>query len=321
MVSENAAQAFGRTFGATGVWADPFLWAGMIALFAGLAGGQCLRAFVYIHESDSKARRRRPRRLARSICCLSLGLLALVGLLVLPDRSLKADGGLAPTLLFLAIAACAGFLSGLRPLAAGLPVLALASMAFFLFHLSLVGWIAYAPAGGGPIPIATILPYEVGGASFRGHLDISGRAGTQGREIELASSSCALRAECLRLSGALGLLAELDARLEPIPKSAQLGYPARYYRIVGAFSSGATGQEIARPPYLGLLDAVRPLPSGGPEPGAAAVSGEAMLSLFQRTRLTSPARPLYALSPVVFGLGFEGAEPKLTIESEMTFSQ
>ena len=316
MVSETAA----RAFGATGVWADPFLWAGMIALFAGLAGGQCLRAFVPIRESDSKARRRRPRRLARSICCLSLGLLALVGLLVLPDRSLRAGGELASTLLFLAIAVCAGFLAGFRPLAAGLPVLALASIAFFPLHLALLGWIA-APAGGGPIPIATILPYEVGEASFRGHLDISGRAGAQGGEIELASSSCALRAECLRLSGAFGLLAEFDARLGPAPKSAQLGYPARYYRIVGAAASGVTGQEISRPPYLGLLDAALPLPSGGPEPGAAAISGEAMLGLFQRKRLTSPARPLYALSPVVFGLGFEGDEPKLTIESEMTFAQ
>jgi hypothetical protein len=311
MVSEAAA----RAFAATGAWADPWLWASAAAFFAGLAVGQLLRSFVRIGEGANARRPKQPGRVARAICFLSLGLLALAGLLVLSNASLLAGAGFRATVAWLGLVFALALLFGLRPIVAGLPLVLAMTAGLFLMRLGLEGWTPLGPArGGAGAIVATILPYDVGPASFRGHIELGGSSARSSVEIALASSSCALSVECLQMRSGPGLLAEIELGLQGAfspngsgPRADVAPYPPRFYRVTGIAAPGGLVQAFAKPPHIGLLDFALLLPAhGGLEPGGVPVSRSVFFGAVTRMRATSSALPLLALEPTSFRLYLDG---------------
>ena len=283
-----------------------YLWISATGLFMGLAAGQGLKALVSTGEGFLRARRRRPGRQARAIAFLSLGILSLAGLLVLPPKPLSLAIGEAAcwAILVFLLAGLAGF----RPLAAGLPLAALCIAGLMLARLALEGWLPLRPvAAGSPYLVASLLPYEVGPSSFRGHLELPERDSVPvAQEVGLGAALAAVSVESLALSGPLAFLGDLA--LVPAPANAD---SLRLYRVVGIAAPGGLSQSFPVPSHILYLDRILPLPPGaGAEPGGEAASLFAFFGLASRSRLTSPPKPLIALEPVTFSVSLEEGSVK-----------
>jgi hypothetical protein len=292
--------------GAPGFWwaQDPSLWVGLAALFAGIAVGQALRAFISIREPRVRSLGARSARIARAIAFLSLGLLAFTGLLIFADKGAIETAMNAPfaggafLLPWACVAAALGLLAGFRPLALGLPIIALAAGSCVLLSLCLAGWLPFHAASGEGYRIARLMPYEVGASSFRGQLETAERDSVPVlQELSLDSSSVSLVAESLELVGPLGFAAKVLASAGRISYAARGSYEAsaRFYRIVGLGAPGGPERAFAPPPSLGVLDAV--LTAGGTR---------AIFGLVKRTRCASEPIALAALEPVHFSIDAEG---------------
>ena len=279
---------------------DPYLWALLAALLAGLALGQAARWAATLlgasRTSSRNAPNRRARRAARSaraVALAALAVLAATALLVFPDKA-----GLSDPLLRLSAAAALGLglVGGTFPLAAGLPLAALALGAFLFLRSGLGGWIPF----GGPGPLGSLLPYELkagpaGEGSFRGELELAERDSVPvAQEVGLASDGAALAVESLELKGPVGLAATL----------ARGG--RSFYRVVGLVGRPSAAGQGPRLLFAGASPLLASLASlgadEGMEPGAApAVRGE-LLGLVLRRRATSAAAPIVVLEPIRFSL-------------------
>jgi hypothetical protein len=304
-------------------WADPFLWIGTAAVFAGLAAGQALRAFAPAGPGRIHAFRLRSRRIARAIAFLSFGILAVAALFVLADK-----GGLAGAwasgparlglLAWSALALAFGIGAGSRPLLLGLPLAGLGLVALGLVRFGLQGWLPIRSDAGAAsdVEVARLLPYEVGPASFHGQLELPRRDSLPVvQEVGLASSSIGLCVESLELRGPLRLAACI---LLPDARSFATAYSPtqRLYRVVGLVAPGglASGLAFPAPRYIRLLDAALPLPASvGLEPAGPTARATAFFGLAQRARRTSAEKPLAVLEPLVFGLG--GADLAITVRA------
>jgi len=295
---------------------DPYAWATAAGIFSGLAAGQSIRCFFPSPASLARTGRAGSRRVARVLIFLSFGILALAGLLVLSDKAALAqsmgnaalgagDGGgivagRGALLPWAALVAVAALVSGLLPLAAGLPAAAVCLAVLCFLRLALAGWLPLRPAPtDSDHKIAYFLPYEVGPSLSRGHLEMPGRDSIPVvRELSLRSDAMALSAESLDLAGPLGFLASLAASPEVEGPGTR-----RFYRVVGVSAPGGFSEAFPAPDFAILLDEFLPLPSGdGLAPGGASVSRSIALGLARRSRATSAAAGLVALEPVVFAL-------------------
>jgi hypothetical protein len=288
--------------------ANPYLWATAASAFAGLAAGQALRAFIVVREGTARAARRRPSRIARAIAFLSLGILALAGLLVLSDKSAPRMG-LVP---FAALAFLLSLLSGFRPLVLGAPLALACAASLGAIGLALFGWLSLRPPAttqGSSYEVASLLPYEVGASSFRGHLELPERDSVPvAQEVGLGAAELAVSVESLALAGPLAFLGDLALASVPPSHTGTL----RLYRVVGISAPGGLSQSFPVPAYIRLLDFVLPLPPGaGTEPGRSAALRSGLLGLASRSRLTSPSVRLVALQPVSYSLIVEGGEVKI----------
>lgn len=297
--------------GISGFGANPYLWVSAAAAFIGLAAGQTAHAFLPDRADGAKTARRKSGSLARAIAFLSLGILATAALLVLADKTALAQeiahGGVVPgvglLLPWAAAVAVLAAVAGLRPLAAGLPIVCIVLALLALARLALEGWLPLRPATAeGYLKIARFLPYEAGPSSSRGHLELSARGSASAtQELGLASGSIAVSVELLEFVGPLAFLADI---VGASPSAAGI---ARFYRIVGIAAPGGIVPVVATPAHVRLLDAVLPLAAGaGLDPGGGTVSSGAVFGLARRSRLTSAAAPLAALQPLSFGLSEEG---------------
>jgi hypothetical protein len=286
---------------AAGSWwvSEPCLWGGLAALFVGLALGQALRACVPIHEPRVRSLHARPHRIARSIAFLSLGLLALVGLLVFVDKAVLAEalsasfsrGGMV-LLPWACVVALIGLLSGFRPFVLGLPLAFMAALACVLLSLCLEGWLPFRAAGGEGYRIARLLPYEVGASSFRGQLETAERDSVPVlQELSFDSNSVALSAESLELSGPLGLAAKALTRSGGASGPGNGSASARFYRIVGIVAPGGREKSFVSPPRTSILNALVPKEAGS-----------ALYGTVKKNRRVSEFSVLLALEPVVFSL-------------------
>ena len=126
-------------------WADPYLWSMARPSSPASPEGRVSAPF-----GDP---RRRPRRIARAIAYLSLGILALTALFVFADKAALAEawaGALLPSSLgALALGLCAGSL----PLILGLPLAGIVLAALVLLNLGLEGWLPLRPGAGGRIRV------------------------------------------------------------------------------------------------------------------------------------------------------------------------
>jgi hypothetical protein len=295
---------------------DPYLWATTAALFAGLAVGQAVRCLSLSGASPSETGRARARRTARALTYISLAILAVAGLLVLSDKAALAralgsaalgtgnkggaffgSGALLP---WAALVAAIALAVGLFPRAAGIPAAAVCLAGLVLLRLALMGWLSLpaAPAEG-HYKIAHLLPYEVGPASFLGHLEMPALdSAPASRELSLRASAVALSAESLELAGPLAFLGGLAD-----PPKAAGSVVLRLYRISAVSAPGGIAESFPLPAYSLLLDVFLSLPPGaGIAPGGAAVSRTTAFGLARRSRATSAAIGLAALEPVNFGL-------------------
>ncbi len=285
--------------------ASPYLWATAASAFAGLAAGQASRAFLVIREGATRAARRRSARIARAIAFLSLGILALAGLLVLSDLAAPRTG-LLP---FAALAFAIALLAGLRPLALGAPLGLTCAAVLCGLGLALSGWLSLGEATeGSPHEVASLLPYEVGPSSFRGHLELPERDSVPvAQELGLGAAELALSVECLSLAGPLAFLGDLALAFTKPSVAGTL----RLYRVVGISAPGGPSLSFPVPAYIRLLDLVLPLsPGAGSEPGGSAASSSGLFGLASRFRLTSPPAHLVALEPVSYSLRVVGGEVK-----------
>jgi hypothetical protein len=295
------------------IWADPYFWTTLVAVFFGFASGQALRVFIRLKENRVVARRRRSRRIARAIAFLSIGILAFAALLVLADKAALV-GGIARFLAipsWVAFVAVVGMAAGFRPFVLGTPLAALALSVLGLVGLCLDGWLPLRAAGSS-FEIARLLPYEVGPNGFSGHFELPERDSVPvAQELGLPSNSVSLRVESLELAGplrlAVGLLKVVSAgeRVRSSDASASFSTVARFYRIVGLASPGGD-MRFASPRHIALLDTLLSLPpNGGLEPGAMVRS--TLFGLATRFRRTSGAERLVTLEPVSFGISADGS--------------
>jgi len=264
---------------------DPYLWAALAALLAGLALGQALR-WLASPRGPGKAGRRRAGRSARALAFLALALLPATGLLVFPPKAALLE----PLLPWSALAAFAlGVLAGTWPRAAGAPIASLCLAAFLLLRSGLGGWIAFR----GPREVATLLPYELakgGKPSFRGDLELAERDSVPvAQEVSLDSGAAALAVESLEFEGPIGLAAYL----------AREG--RSFYRVVALV--GESGSRLDFPPASALLDRLAALDAGaGLSPGGPPDSAEALRGMLSRRRSTSDLARLELLEPARFML-------------------
>jgi hypothetical protein len=296
---------------------SPYLWASVAALFLGLSCGQALRAFVRVGEAPATAARRRPRRIALAITYLSLGILALVGLLVLSYRSPAQSGGLRDAverggagIVWAVAMGLLCLLAGFRPIVLGAPVAALFAAVAGLVALGLEGWLPLRPAAEGPVEIARFLPFEVGPGSSRGQLELSLRDSLPVvQALSLSSASLSVAAESIGLSGPLGFLADLVRPAKPARASTAASELRRFYRLAGLVEPGAAIRLFPAAGHPRLLDALLPpIAEGlGLEPGGETAKSSGIFRLAERRRSASPAAPLLALEPVSFGLREDGS--------------
>jgi hypothetical protein len=265
---------------------DPYLWAALAAIFAGLAAGQALRNAFARGRADK--RKRRAGRWARVSALAAIAVLSATGLLVLPAKSSLLEQALPWTA---AAALALGFLAGRWPLAAGIPEAALALGAILLVRTALAGWVPFRGAG----PVASLLPFErsdtaSGRASYRAELELAERDSIPvAQEVLIDSAAAGLVAESLVLSGPAGLAAKLTRGA------------SRFYRVVAIAVSDGLGPRFSAPP--GIFDRIAALgPEDGLEPGAPAAERAALRDLFIRRRATTTLAPLFVLEPVRFGL-------------------
>ena len=306
-----AAEIAARS-GLSGIRADPYLWVSVAAVFTGLALGQAARAFLPYRGPAARSARRRSGRVARAIAFLSFGILSVAALLVMADKGALAVGlarggavpGAGALMPWAAVVAGLALVAGMRPLAAGIPLVCAALAVTFLARLALEDWLPLrAPTAGGSVKVAEMLPYEVGPASFRGHLELSERAAKPAaQELALGSNSVGVTVETLVASGPVAFLAKI---VLPSPRTLAATAP-RFYRVVGIAAPGGATQAFSAPANIRLLDTLLPLaPGAGLEPGAAAATS-GPVALARRSRQTSAASGLVALEPVSFGLGEDG---------------
>jgi hypothetical protein len=308
---------------AAGLWAEPYLWASIFALFLGLAGGFAARAFLpprrgrpragtkrraSLQASALSLRGRRSGRIAASIAWLSLAILALAAFLVLPGRprieALLKGGEAGAFYCWLSALALVALLGGFRPLLLGLPLAALLGAAFSLLGLGLSGWLPLRSSS--PVEIARLLAYEIGPASIKGQLEMAERDSAPiVQDVRLASATCALQAESLSLDGPLGFLAELSLKLrgsrngDGTRESGADMFRLTLYRVLALAAPGAADLTMASPAHEALVDALVPPLQGGEEASGA-------FGLAARRRSTSPAVAPRLLEPLVFGLGPRG---------------
>lgn len=214
---------------------------------------------------------------AAGMLLLALGILAAVGLLVFPDKTLVfrpeiLRAGLLALLL--------GLLGGLLPRALGLPLLLLLAALSAFIALALQGWIPLE----GPRRVASLTPFELGPSGWSGELRVEEAGGRLVAErVTGSGSEAGLLVERLELGGPLLLFG-----------------PAERYRLLGI--AGMGGQVSPRGPdaYRGggavsaLLDLVLPLRPG---PG-----GEASLPFVRRWREASAPLGLRPLALYRFRL-------------------
>ena len=279
-----------------GAMGDPYLWSALAALFLGLALGQALRwASRFLGRGSARG----PARSARALAFAALALLPAAALLVYPPKASLSDPRLG---YWAASVLAAGALSGFWPRAAGLPLAAALAAALAFLGSGLSGWVGF----GGPGPLASLLPYEVlrpedgalgdaaSGArgSFRGELELAERDSVPiAQSVAMAAAEVAVAVESIELGGPLRLAAAIAGR----------GSGGRFYRVVGLVAPGA--EPALFPGASPLLDPVAPIaPELGFEPGAPAEEAEALLGLFARRRVSSPAARLVALEPARFSL-------------------
>jgi hypothetical protein len=312
-MASSLAVAAGSSLAPSALWAvqgaDPCLWVGLAAVFAGLACGQALRAFVRIRESPSLAAQRRARRLARAIALFSLVILSMVGLLVVADKAaiLEPGGGIPRILLYWAAGlAFISLLAGFRPLVLGLPLASLCLAAFGLLFLCLEGWLPLRSSNG-PAEVARLLPYQVGQGSFRGQLEMPERDSVPVvQDLGLASASVGLRVESLSFTGPLRLAANFAAMGMGRALGPSFLPSSDFHRVVGLSSTGGE-LRFDSPRHATLLDRIIPLPAGGgPAPGSAPESASILFGAAKRTRCTSEAVTLVTLEPVLFSIGADG---------------
>ena len=286
-----ASSAVAGTVVAGGVLAggkgSVYLWAGLAALFAGLALGEAIRWLRGTQVWSDTTKRVSPRARRRSsslaptlaFIFLSLSVLALTALLVFCPRAFwRTDYfGLwcAFTFLF-GLALC------LAPRYAGLPALALLLTAELLLLDGLRGWIPLK----GNNTIAYYLPLTVTGARCSGELGVYERDGVPtAQRLELAALEASLVVDRVELKGPALLMA----------------HPG-YYRIVGM--AGKDGEMLESfQARKNILDFLEPLKADGSPRG----------SLVRRWREKSPPAPLLPLSRLEFGFAQGGEELKLTV--------
>ena len=258
--------------------ASPFLWAGLAALFLGLALGEAYHWQRRARRGEEKAA---ARLSALAAFCLAVALAAGACVLILPEKASLGD----PLLPYWAgLALACGLAAGLAPRAAGLPLLGLVLAAALLLVESLAGWLPLA----GPTPVARLLPFSVGPDGFSGELEVLERDTVPTvQRLELKAASAALVVERLELAGPAALVAG----------------PA-FYRVVG-LSGGPGGDSVSFPARRSLLERVLPLPEG-PE-------AEARGLLVRRSREASAALPLAALEPVLYSLETGGGGEGLAL--------
>jgi hypothetical protein len=314
-INPNAVAVAAEIAARNGLWGirdDPYLWVSVAAVFTGLALGQAARAFLPYRGPEARAARRRSGRVTRAIAFLSFGILSVAALLVMADKGALAVGitkggavpGAGALMPWAAVVAGLAFVAGMRPLAAGIPLVCAALAVTFLAHLALEDWLPLrATAAGGSVKVAELLPYEVGPTSFRGHLELSERAAKPAaQELALGSDSVGITVETLVVAGPVAFLARV---VMPTPRVLTAVAP-RFYRVVGIAAPGGAVQAFSPPANVRLLDTLLPLaPGAGLEPGAAAVSS-GVSALARRSRQTSAPSGLVALEPVSFGLGDDG---------------
>lgn len=266
---------------------NAYLWAGLAALFAGLALGAAVRWLRAARPSGAAGGAggagRRGRRPVGPLCLsLSLSVLALTALLVWgPPAFWRADYFFPWASLCLLL----GLSLALAPLFLGLPALALLLAAELLFLDALRGWTPLE----GPTELASYLPLVVEGGRCSGELSLpQGEGKAAARKLDLASGEAALSVERLELKGPALLLGHRG-----------------YYRLLGLEGKG--GAELAAfPVRRSLLDALLPLDA----------RGESRSLLARRWRESSPLVPLLPLSRLDFSFEGGGADLKLVVSQK-----
>jgi hypothetical protein len=252
-------------------------------VFAGLGLGLLLRALAARLRRDGK---RSAARSSLGLTSLALAVLAGTGLLIFPDKTQLGDD-LFRICAFATLGL--GFLSGLLPRAFGIPLLVIVLAAAILETSALGGWLRIAE----PRRIATLTPFVVDAAGFRGELAVEEKDTIAIiQKVELPTRAAGLVVERLELEGPLALLSGPS-----------------FYRVAGLRGgSGEKEPALAFPLEAGLVDRALPL-----DPGLDAARS---LPFARRWREATTALPLVALEPQRYRLDPRVKKgPDLTVES------
>jgi hypothetical membrane protein len=252
--------------------ADPWAWLLAGGLLLGAGAGLLVISFVARLRRD---RRRATRRSTLGFLGLALGLLALCGLAVFPEKSNWLNiyflySGLSIFTL--------GLLAGLFPRALAGP-LALVALGGAIFVASaLDGWLRV----DGSREVAVLTPFAVDGSGFRGELSAGERDSLPlVQSLSLPVTSAGLVIERLDLGGPLALVGGIS-----------------FYRVSGIAAGigegPATDLALAFPLRNDLLDRILPL---GPD-----MEARTRLPFVERRRESSRLSSLAALEPLRFGL-------------------
>ena len=288
--------------------ADPWAWflPGSLALGGGF--GLLLRSAAVARRSDSRkgvngdshggrpgdshgakpgdSHSKAARLSAWGLLLLALGTAAGIGLAVFAGREDFRSGGpgLRPWVIAAGLSLILGWLVGLFPRAAGLPLLAITLSGTVILWLALEGWL---PASA-PREIAVLTPFTLNeggsGAGARAELAVLERDTVPLiQPVEIRGGEAGLVIERLELEGPLRLLRG-----------------SSFYRVTGLLGAGrAIAPAFA--PRSGLVDRILPLLPEG-DPAAAAE-----LPLARHWREASEIQKLAVLVPLHFVLD-PGAE-------------
>ncbi len=250
---------------------DPWLWLLLGAFFLGAGAGLSFTALL--------AKTRGRDKVSASYATLAMlsvaaGVLAVVALLVFPDKGSLSDPHLLPSGLVVLLL---GLLSALLPRAFGIPLLVLVGAALGYAALCLDGWLPLAEAR----RIATLTPFVVSPSGWEGELSVEEKDTVPIiQHLSVPGGDVSLVVERLELEGPLAILGG-----------------AERYRIVGmATSKGEGGIGLVRrlAPASRPLDLVLPLGEG--------LDAEASIPFGRRWREYSRPRNLEAFSLLRFRL-------------------